>query len=415
MKKLLVVCYTFPPYPGIGGRRWAKFAKYLHRNGVDIQVLAAAKKEKGNSAWTGDTEAYRDRIHFLPSAYPHALTIIPRNIVEKIRYRQALFMMKRRVSGNYYDQSVFWAKTLRENAEKFVQQGYNNILVSTAPFRSAWHLLTLKEKYPDVNFMVDFRDPWTENRTGFGFENLSPKRQADEQRYEADVITGYDQVFSVADEMNRQFELLDPENEEKFALLPNGFDKEDIPPGIILDPPADKLRLVFAGSMYDKALHIFGELCATIRELQNEESDWIGKLALDFYGTVPAGFFAHAQNLGMIKFHGKIDATEVYGKLAKASAGMLFLADDTNWSLSTKFHEYAGLKLPIAVFSRPGYTGRLVEEEGIGVALFSGEMKQGLKKLYDIWNGKQLIFSGNFQDTHGEVKFLAAEFEKYLI
>ena len=54
-KKLLVICFSFPPSVGIGGRRWAKFANYIAKSGIDIQVLAARNKGLQISDWHKDT------------------------------------------------------------------------------------------------------------------------------------------------------------------------------------------------------------------------------------------------------------------------------------------------------------------------------------------------------------------------
>jgi hypothetical protein len=40
-KTILIICYGFPPFPGIGGRRWAKFSKYLSSYGFNINVIAS--------------------------------------------------------------------------------------------------------------------------------------------------------------------------------------------------------------------------------------------------------------------------------------------------------------------------------------------------------------------------------------
>ena len=39
LKHVLLISYSYPPYPGIGGRRWAKFSKYLSRLGFVIHVI----------------------------------------------------------------------------------------------------------------------------------------------------------------------------------------------------------------------------------------------------------------------------------------------------------------------------------------------------------------------------------------
>jgi hypothetical protein len=62
-KKVLIVSYIFPPKSGIGGRRWAKFSKYLNRMDIDIKVLTFQKKNDSNfSNWSKDIVEYENKI-----------------------------------------------------------------------------------------------------------------------------------------------------------------------------------------------------------------------------------------------------------------------------------------------------------------------------------------------------------------
>jgi hypothetical protein len=54
-KNILIIC-TFPPAPSIGGRRWAKFSKYLTRAGINVSVFAAKSNKGDKSLWTKDVE-----------------------------------------------------------------------------------------------------------------------------------------------------------------------------------------------------------------------------------------------------------------------------------------------------------------------------------------------------------------------
>ena len=190
MKRVVIVCFTFPPYPGIGGRRWAKFARCIHEKGNAIQVIAAVKNPESKSAWLRDTELYKDRIHFLPSGYPSILTMVPQNIWQRMLYRLALAYVKFRIrEGNYFDPSSFFGPRVARKVEGFIQQGYNNVIISCGPFRMTRELLQLKEKYPNVNFILDFRDPWANNKTAFGFQSIGEVRLQAEIQMEKEVVT----------------------------------------------------------------------------------------------------------------------------------------------------------------------------------------------------------------------------------
>ena len=50
-------------------------------------------------------------------------------------------------------------------------------LVSVAPFHLATYVSEIILKYPKVNFIVDFRDPWVGNKTSYGYYSLNEKRK----------------------------------------------------------------------------------------------------------------------------------------------------------------------------------------------------------------------------------------------
>ena len=62
-KKILIITFTFPPKPGIGGRRWAKFAKYLHQKKVSFDILTFEKKSSEKSKWCDDVEPFKQNIY----------------------------------------------------------------------------------------------------------------------------------------------------------------------------------------------------------------------------------------------------------------------------------------------------------------------------------------------------------------
>ena len=51
-KKVLIISYTYPPSNKIGGRRWAKFAKYFLKNKNDVWIITS--KNKNQFGWPND-------------------------------------------------------------------------------------------------------------------------------------------------------------------------------------------------------------------------------------------------------------------------------------------------------------------------------------------------------------------------
>ena len=79
-KHILLASYVFPPYPDIGSRRWAKFAKYLARDGFNVHVVAARNPFKEQSLWTADIKHENIYLHYLPPFFPKNFILLKKRI-----------------------------------------------------------------------------------------------------------------------------------------------------------------------------------------------------------------------------------------------------------------------------------------------------------------------------------------------
>ena len=66
----------FPPSPGIGGRRWVKFAKYFVRMSYDVKIITAKRNKKSTiSNWIKDMTKLEGLVDYIPSKYPYYLGV----------------------------------------------------------------------------------------------------------------------------------------------------------------------------------------------------------------------------------------------------------------------------------------------------------------------------------------------------
>ena len=84
-KRVIILCYGFPPNTGIGGRRWAKFAKYLAKKSWQVEVVCKKNTSAKISTWENDVAQENIRRHFIKSNYPkkETLQIPPRSTSPK--------------------------------------------------------------------------------------------------------------------------------------------------------------------------------------------------------------------------------------------------------------------------------------------------------------------------------------------
>jgi glycosyltransferase involved in cell wall biosynthesis len=408
MTRLLIVSFTFPPYSGIGGRRWAKFIKCLNREGINCQVISATKGNEKNSPWEKDTLGYAGKITFIKPPYPQILMTNPKSIIQKLNYKLALWKVKQKKKEiNYYDYSTGFGYAIKPLVEKAIRQGTKNVLISVGPFHMAWELLALKKVYPDVNFMVDFRDPWSNNKTSFGFAEMLPEALLQEQKKEREVIQGYDFIFAVSGEMNDYFKAISGVDDHKFINLPNGFDPEDLNTEILnSDKRGDKLNLLLLGTLYGKTKPLFDELNEALIKLKHDNPGFYQKIAFNFCGEVPQWFGGFKEQHSNIIYHGKKQYQQAAELARNSDAVMLFLTDDLNFSMSTKFYEGLAMKKPIIVFSSKGKTAEYVEQNQIGLAINKGSIYEDLLHLCCHYQQGQLKFNPEFNTTEFEINNL---------
>ena len=127
-KKVVIVSYTFPPSHGIGGRRWAKFAKYLNRNGAAVKILTFSTGDGSN--WNHDVSEYKNLVDKLDPKQPfYLLNSMPDSVFSKIWYRVTLYLAQIKFSGNVYDPALMIKCQLFKYLDERLKEGYCNVIV----------------------------------------------------------------------------------------------------------------------------------------------------------------------------------------------------------------------------------------------------------------------------------------------
>lgn len=398
-REILLLSYFFPPYPGIGGRRWAKFAKYLAKSGVRVHVVSAENPFSETSTWLDDVKDNRNIVpHSLPPRYPTILLSTPKTFADKLRYKAAKKYVDIFSKGTPYDCAMFWRKPMQRKASELIRKhGIQNVIATGAPFYLLVYATHLKDDFPELNVICDFRDPWTDAESFLGYSGLSEKRRAYERDQEQIVLSRADHILGVADWMIDDLKRRAPKTSSLFHVIPNGFDPEEINTPVERTARKDgKIRFVSAGALYLPALPIFRSLMETLLRLKERDIQTFERLDFCFYGPPPGGVISECRDKGLtcVTFHPAIPAADMLKEVRNADFGMIFL--DYAKTFTVRCVEYVGLKVPIVVFSHTDRLSKILVESGIGYGCHPNSMDKDLGRIVSDFNLGKAVFSEKF-------------------
>lgn len=174
MKKILIITYYWPPAGGPGVQRWLKFTKYLPEFGHETYVYIPENPSYPILDGTLAKDV-NPKVKLIKNKiwepYQLAEKLNPKNKAykgghfEKKENQSLLSKLSVFVRGNFFipDARKFWVNPSAEYLKDFLQKENIDTIVTSGPPHSL-HLigLKLKKQLPNIKWLADFRDPWTQ-------------------------------------------------------------------------------------------------------------------------------------------------------------------------------------------------------------------------------------------------------------
>jgi len=231
MRKVLIITYYWPPAGGPGVQRWLKFVKYLPEFGVEPLV------------YVPENPSYPIMDEALLAEVPPGVQVIRRPIVEPYGWASILFRKRTRtissglireknpslverallwLRGNLFipDARKYWVGPSVSYLGKLIEQEGIGTVISSGPPHSL-HLigLGLKKKW-DIQWIADFRDPWTT----IGYHEklrLTPYARKRHLALESRVLQGADKIVVTSGTTAEEFRAL---TDRPIKVITNGYD-----------------------------------------------------------------------------------------------------------------------------------------------------------------------------------------------
>ncbi|SHE85651.1 glycosyl transferase family 1 [Chryseobacterium sp. OV279] len=407
-KKILIITYYWPPAGGPGVQRWLKFAKYLPESGWSPVI------------YTPENPSYPLLDESLLKDVPQNIEIVktkiwePYQLAEKLNKSNKKFKAgqfdvgknqnwKSRLSiwvrGNFFipDARVFWVKPSIKFLEQYLKENKIDVVVTSGPPHSLHMIgLGLKKKFPDLKWIADFRDPWTEISY---YKHLKLTKSSDNKHRQLESA-----VFKTAD-ITLATSYTDAENFRKAGAnavcITNGFDESDASSSPIETANGQNSKsftLSYIGVL--EQLRNPENLWKVLDELVKENKEFADHFTLKFAGRVDdkilqsiedSSLKNHILNLGYISHDKAVEEM--------ANSNLLLITNFPNESskgiIPGKIFEYLATGKQIISFG-PGEAdvSRILEETASGKH-FSYEDSKAVKDFilekYELWKKGDLL------------------------
>ena len=388
-KKILIITYYWPPAGGPGVQRWLKFVKYLPEFGWEPTVFIP---ENPSYPIVDDT---------LEKDVSINLEIIKTKIWEP--YQIAEFFgkdnkkfkagqfdvgknqsLKSRLSiwvrGNFFipDARVFWVNPSVNYLKKYLKENHFDALVTTGPPHSV-HLigLNLKKEFPNLKWIADFRDPWTEISY---YQHLKLTKFADQKHRNLEQ-----KVFENAD-ITLATSYADAENFKKkganAVCITNGFDVENQESRTENREPSTQFTLSYIGVL--EQLRNPEVLWRVLNDLMKENEDFRKNFILKFVGRIDDRILDEITNSELndsVKNLGYLSHSEANLEMQNSDLLLItnFSEDKSKGIIPGKIFEYLATKKQIISFGpKESDVKRILEETHAGKH-FSYDDSESLK------------------------------------
>jgi glycosyltransferase involved in cell wall biosynthesis len=380
--RLLLIAYAFPPAGGIAVMRALSLAKYLPAFDFDVHVLSALNPAvpvldpgllkhlppavRLHRAFTPELSfRFRKRLWDLvagrkPSSGHAEAPSTP-------GWKSRLAETARRVFSP--DPQVVWTPFAIRAARRIIRRhAIDAVLVTAPPFSVFLIGNALKQSFPLIKLVSDFRDEWLRfYLTDFDFLRSEAIRRRAEQ-IERETITRSDLVVAVTGSSLREIRSRYPSQPaSKFALVHNGYDPDALRP-LFSRPqppsaarPREKVIVTHVGTAYRTAspAYYFRALDGLPPEIRDRiETRFIGRIS----ETEERLLASRGTSVRLLGFLPQDEALRHI-----ADTDYLLLTMTNEFSLPGKLFEYLASGKPIIALSPAhGEVARLIAETGAG-------------------------------------------------
>lgn len=385
MFKALIIANEFPPMGGAGVQRTTKFVKYLRDFGIEPVVVT--KEYKGGLT---DSTLLSDIPEGIIVHRLKAYDTVNKTGIMRLPFK---FLGTRILSP---DSEFFWYLFNRKKVEEIVRAESIDLVYTTSfPYSSHLMGLHLKNAFPNIPWVTDFRDEWTNNP--YHLDSIYKKIKLKmERKKEHEVTSSCDYFITNTPLMLEGFLKDDPSLESRSTFIPNGYDEDDFKEAENERDGGDKFVITYTGSLYGRRnLDEFMEgLKLAIEKGSIDRDRILIRIVGNIYEKVINSYSEKFGLAGYISSYGYLPHKESIQMLFNSDIILLVIGKGKGSRnfYTGKIFEYIRSNRPIlAIVPEDGVAADVINETRTGVVV-DPENIQGvadaLESMYMTWSGK---------------------------
>jgi galactitol-specific phosphotransferase system IIB component len=353
-KKVLIICYYWPPAGGPGVQRWLKFVKYLPEFNIEPFVYCPQNPNYPITDFSLENEIPKGiTIIKQPIKEPYGLANlfskgkskkISSGVIPKAKKQSFVEKIMLYIRGNYFipDARKNWIKPSVAFLSNYLKENKIDTIITTGPPHSL-HLigLNLKEQI-DVEWLADFRDPWTT----IGYHKALKLTKSSETKHkdlESKVLNTADQIIVTSNHTKNEFLT---KTQQPISVITNGYDSHSIR----VEAKDAKFTLAHIGSLLSNRNPEI--LWNVLAELIEENEDFKKAFQLNLIGVVSNDVLEAIYNSGLkdyVNVVGYVNHNDALKYQMKSQLLLLIEIDseDTKAIIPGKVFEYLVSETPI--------------------------------------------------------------------
>lgn len=382
-------------------QRWVKFCKYLSEFDIKPIVLTVQNGTYPVLDESLDKDLPDDiKVHRSKSIEPYSIFAkLTGKTDQQVSAPSSAFSTESGwlqklgvwIRSNFFipDARIGWIPGTFSKAKQIISDQKIDTIITTGPPNSTHVIGTKIKKWkPDLKWVMDMRDPWSQIFYNETLPRTSLAQYIDET-LERNALKEADEVIVVSKHMS---ELQGSIYARKYHIISNGFDHEDFP-AIKARNANQKFTIKYIGSMTEPAIpHNFFKAIGKLTDEQKVN------VSLKFFGSYNQKVHSVIEQTGLkklVSFKGYVPHLQAKAEMVSADLLLLVIPNtkDNKLILTGKLFDYIAAERPILYIGpKDGDAAAIIKEYNLGIC-FDYEEEAAIRKvLQDTMSGNEIPY-----------------------